>query len=120
MTAERENLPFSGPATLLRRQPPGFRTSEFRVTEVVGLASDKVGQPGHVRAVRSENQRIENRQGGEITAGVITTGLIVEQVVSRLKSWSFTGIREVERTQEDARFALPSELTDENSFTGGT
>jgi hypothetical protein len=120
MTAERENLPFSGHAYHLRLQPRGLRTGKIRVTEVVELASDSVGQPVYLCAARSENQGLEIRQGGGISAGAIITGLIVEQVVSRLKSWSFSGIREVERTQEDVRFALSSELTDENSLTGGT
>jgi 4-hydroxy-3-methylbut-2-enyl diphosphate reductase len=56
-------------------------------------------------------QWLEGRRHLGITAGASTPDFLVEQVVSRLKSWGFTSIREVEWTQEDVRFALPAELT---------
>ena len=58
-----------------------------------------------------EPRWLDGRRHLGITAGASTPDFLVEQVVDRLKSWGFTGIREVEWTQEDVRFALPAELT---------
>ena len=54
---------------------------------------------------------LEGRQYLGLTAGASTPDFLVEQVVARLKSWGFTGTREVKWTQEDVRFALPAELS---------
>jgi 4-hydroxy-3-methylbut-2-enyl diphosphate reductase len=60
-------------------------------------------------------QWLDGRRNLGVTAGASTPDFLVEEVVNRLKDWGFTGIREVEWTQEDVRFALPGELTSSES-----
>jgi len=58
-----------------------------------------------------EPRWLEGRRQLGITAGASTPDHLVEEVVDRLKSWGFTGVREVEWTHENVRFGLPEELT---------
>ncbi len=58
---------------------------------------------------------LDGRRHLGVTAGASTPDFLVEQVVDRLKSWGFTGVREVKWTEEAVRFALPAELTNSQS-----